>query len=528
MFQHGLMILNYGPKTTKSLLTKVGSYIRLASNKISKTLYVSLETNNNNNVVDYRNDDMQKIVPAIYVEAHRRAPLLDVRVLHHSYYHCKNGIMSTKRSLQFRPQILFTNEQWKDDLLQQYLSRLNLTDDHTNMAIVSLSADQSSDPINHESSSNISNQIYDNVCIGGTFDNLHNGHKILLSTAQLKCNQSLTIGVTNEQMLKTKTLRELIETSEKRIQSLNEYLNDVDPFIHYNVCEISDPFGPAIVDPTLEAIIVSEETIRGGEKINEIRKSKGMKPLKIDVIKLLQDDHKESLIEENKVSSSSLRIRKLGTLLKLPEPRPNLPDKPYLIGLTGMIASGKSSIAKKLEKLGAGIINVDMLAHKTYQNSDTPTYKKIVETFGNDILDNNGQIVRPKLGQIVFNDEAKLKLLNSFVWPEVRRLLQLEIDQMKIKYRVIVLEIALLIENNRMDQVHQVWLTILDQKEVIKRLMDRNQLNESDAMKRIEKLMPCSEKIPYANVVFCTQWEEEFTMEQVKRAWKMLNEKFVK
>lgn len=99
---------------------------------------------------------------------------------------------------------------------------------------------------------------------------------------------------------------------------------------------------------------------------------------------------------------------------------------------------------------------------------------------------------------------------------------------MKIKYRVIVLEIALLIENNRMDQVHQVWLTILDQKEVIKRLMDRNQLNESDAMKRIEKLMPCSEKIPYANVVFCTQWEEEFTMEQVKRAWKMLNEKFVK
>ena len=157
MFQHGLMILNYGPKTTKSLLTQVGSYIRLASNKISKTLYVSLETNNNNNVVDYRNDDMQKIVPAIYVEAHRRAPLLDVRVLHHSYYHCKNGIMSTKRSLQFRPQILFTNEQWKDDLLQQYLSRLNLTDDHTNMAIVSLSADQSSDPMTMTSPMSVHN-----------------------------------------------------------------------------------------------------------------------------------------------------------------------------------------------------------------------------------------------------------------------------------------------------------------------------------------------------------------------------------
>ncbi|OTF69849.1 bifunctional coenzyme A synthase-like protein [Euroglyphus maynei] len=437
----------------------------------------------------------------------------------------------SKRSLQFRPQILFTNEQWKDDLLRQYLGRLNLADDHSNMSIVSLSSEQSSiisDPIDHESSNEISNDVYDNVCIGGTFDNLHNGHKILLSTAQLKCNRSLTIGVTNEQMLKTKTLPELIEPCEKRIHSLNEYLNDIDPYIHYNVCEISDPFGPAIVDQTLEAIIVSEETIRGGEKINEIRLSKGMKPLKIDVIKLLQEDHKENKVEENKVSSSSLRMRKLGTLLKEPEPRPHLPDKPYLIGLTGMIASGKSSIAKKLQKLGAGIINVDMLAHKTYENSNMPAYKKIVETFGKDILDDNGQINRPKLGQIVFNDESKLKLLNSFVWPEVRRLLQIEIDAMKTKYPIIVLEIALLIENYRMDQVHQVWLTILDEKEVTRRLMERNNLSESDALKRIEKLMPTNEKLPYANVVFCTQWEEEFTMEQVKRAWKMLNEKFVK
>nr|XP_027204851.1 bifunctional coenzyme A synthase-like [Dermatophagoides pteronyssinus] len=525
MFQHGLMILNYRPKTAKSFLTHVGSYLRLASDKISKTLYVSLALNDNN-VIDCRND-LQKIVPAIYVEAHRRAPLLDVRVLHHSYY--RNEMISKKRSLQFRPQILFTNEQWKDDLLRQYLSKLNLADDHSNMSIVSLSSNHSSisDPVNHESSL-ISDQVYDNVCIGGTFDNLHNGHKILLSTAQLKCNRSLTIGVTNEQMLTTKILPELIESCEKRIHSLNLYLNDVDPYIHYNVCEISDPFGPAIVDPTLEAIIVSEETIRGGEKINEIRISKGMKPLKIDVIKLLQDDHKESGVEENKVSSSSLRIRKLGTLLKPPEPRPNLPDKPYLIGLTGMIASGKSSIAKKLETLGAGIINVDKLAHKTYQSSDMPAYKKIVETFGKDILDDNGQINRIKLGKIVFDDEAKLKLLNSFVWPEVRRLLQLEIDQMKTKYRVIVLEIALLIENYRMDQVHQVWLTILNQKEVVRRLMERNQLSESDALKRIEKIMPCKQKMPYANVIFCTQWEEEFTMEQVKRAWKMLNEQFVK
>lgn len=531
MLQHGLLVLNYGPANIQSLLSKVGFYFREVNLKISKTLYVSLEpklildTNKSSTNQLFCRQDLLLMIPTIYAVAHRKAPFLDVRILHHQMMRDQKNVnllnfQPGKRKLTCTPQIVFTNEDINNEILKNY-------DIPEDLEIIMIDKVDSSEPANFKSL--ISNNIYDHVVLGGTFDNLHNGHKILLSTAQLKCNKSLTIGVTNEELLKNKILRELIDSTEKRIELLKKYLQDTDPYIEYKITEISDPFGPAIIDRSLQAIIVSEETIKGGEKINEIRVTKNMSKLDIDIIKLLQDDHNESDCEENKVSSSSLRMRKLGTLLKEPELRDHLPKKPYLIGLTGIICSGKSSISKKFEQLGAGIINVDLLAHKTYENSTLPGYKKIVETFHTDsssILDEHGNIDRKKLGNIVFSDDSKLEQLNSIIWPEVYKLLDEEIEKMSTKYQVIILEIALLIESGVLiNRVHQIWMTILDDKEVIERLKDRNNLTKEQAIQRINSMMPIKEKIKYANVVFCTKWDPEYTWKQVHKAWNMLKER---
>mmetsp|Transcript_22443 Transcript_22443/g.29364 ORF Transcript_22443/g.29364 Transcript_22443/m.29364 type:complete len:373 (+) Transcript_22443:34-1152(+) len=123
--------------------------------------------------------------------------------------------------------------------------------------------------------------VFHQVACGGTFDNLHNGHKKLLSMAASATapEGTLTVGVTSDEMLKKKKFGAYIEDVSRRIQLVEEYLQSVCPGIKTRVCQIDDPFGPPIHEAHFEAIIVSSETLAGGEKINEIRKEKGMLPL---------------------------------------------------------------------------------------------------------------------------------------------------------------------------------------------------------------------------------------------------------
>lgn len=513
------------------MLANFGSYLKRINEHVASTLYISLESPNfashpRATTPPLSTNELIKLIPALYVEAHRAVPSLDVRVLHHHHYH-QHAKQDVRRRLKVSPLVYLTNELVE---AKQLVNAVTTSFDLPSRPVVVVEAKLDSDDTNSQRQSNeslnVSTACYDNVCLGGTFDNLHNGHKVLLSLAQLKCHRALTVGVTDMNMVRHKTLWELIEPPERRITNLWTYLVDVDPYIDYRLEKISDPFGPAIVDASLEAIVVSEETIRGGEKINQIRAEKGMSQLKVDVIKMLDDTHREHNVEEAKVSSSSLRLRKLGTLLKEPEPRPTLPAKPYIIGLTGLVASGKSSIANKLRDLGAAVINVDQLGHKTYARADQPAYQDILTEFGNDILDQSGAIDRRKLGALVFEDEDKLARLNAIVWPRVADLVADEVARaVAAKHDVVVLEIALLIEAGWQDKVHQVWLTLLDEKEAVARLQRRNQLSEAEACKRVATMLAGHEKVPEANVVFCTFWAEDFTWTQVRRAWTMLQDR---
>lgn len=95
-------------------------------------------------------------------------------------------------------------------------------------------------------------KMYEHVVIGGTFDQLHSGHKMLISAALLRCKKSLTIGVTDGAMIQSKKLWELIEPCQKRIEKLKEFLMDIEPRIDYSVVPITDPYGPTAYVPNLE------------------------------------------------------------------------------------------------------------------------------------------------------------------------------------------------------------------------------------------------------------------------------------
>lgn len=377
---------------------------------------------------------------------------------------------------------------------------------------------------------------FKHVCLGGTFDTIHEGHHKLLSQAVAICTEILTIGVTDESMLGKKTLAELIRPLHVRVEDVKGYVNNLckeqGKKLTLNIQPIFDPFGPAITDDTISAIVVSQETISGGKKINEIRKSKGFTELEVFTVDLVEAPKKESNLEENKVSSSTARLRRLGTLIREPNPliHNSIPYPPYLIGLSGGIAAGKSNIANELAKLGAGIIDSDKVAHSSYEKG-TDVYKQIISEFGSDVLDGETQqINRRKLGEKVFgNSQAKCKL-ESIVWPATRKLVENEIRRLNVqdKKEVIIVEAAQLIEAKWQERLHQIWVTFVPEGEAIKRTMERNNLSMEEAKKRVAAQMSNKERLSHANVVFCTLWDRAFTHTQVLRAWDMLHKRFIK
>lgn len=400
------------------------------------------------------------------------------------------------------------------------------------------SASLNTSSVNNSSDSKMApaNKQYKHVCLGGTFDTIHQGHHKLLSQAVAICTDKLTVGVTDESMVSKKTLAELIRPTQVRIDDVKNYLGNIckeqGKKLTLNIVPISDPFGPAIVDETINAIVVSEETIPGGKKINEIRKSKGLIELDMLHIDLIQASNKEVNLEENKISSSTSRLRKLGTLICEPNMslHNSIPFPPYLIGLTGGIASGKSGIANELAKLGAGIIDSDKLAHSSYEKG-SETYKQIIAEFGSDIIDGESQqINRRKLGEKVFsNPQAKSKL-ETIVWPATRKLVENEIRRLNVqeKKNVIVIEAAQLIEAKWSERIHQIWVTFVPEGEAIKRMIERNGLTADEAKKRVTAQMSNKERLTHANVIFCTLWDRTFTHQQVLKAWDMLHKKFLK
>lgn len=189
----------------------------------------------------------------------------------------------------------------------------------------------------------------------------------------------------------------------------------------------------------------------------------------------------------------------------------------HIIGLTGGIASGKTTVGKYLQNSGLPVIDADEVA-RVVVRPGTPTYFSIVDRFGLGILTNDSQIDRPTLGQIIFNNKEKRDLLNSLVHPAIR----LEIVQRSLWYflrghRAIVLDTPLLFESGMHRFVTCTLVVYVPPHLQKQRLMQRNGLNAGDAQARINSQMPIEKKKDLATYVVDNSGTMSETREQVDR-----------
>ncbi|HYF83984.1 MAG TPA: dephospho-CoA kinase [Clostridia bacterium] len=172
-----------------------------------------------------------------------------------------------------------------------------------------------------------------------------------------------------------------------------------------------------------------------------------------------------------------------------------------VIGLTGGIASGKSTVSAKLKELGAAIIDVDILARGVVSKGEI-AYNRIVQCFGENILLPSGEINRKRLGSVVFSDKEKLALLNSITHPEIISRVKAEIQELKVAgNKVIVVDAAILIEMGLHKYVDSVWVVIVEKETQIKRLIERDKFDYKDSENRIKSQFTNEVRKKYADVI---------------------------
>ena len=172
-----------------------------------------------------------------------------------------------------------------------------------------------------------------------------------------------------------------------------------------------------------------------------------------------------------------------------------------VVGLTGGIASGKSTVSSMLKEMNITVIDADIEARLAVQQGE-PAYKRIIEAFGSDILLSDGEIDRQKLATIIFHDEQRRELLNKIVHPEVRRRMNDKKEAaINFEETIVVLDIPLLFESKLTYMVEKTLLVYTDRSIQLKRLMERNSLSSDEAEARIQSQMPISEKRELADEV---------------------------
>src|SRR5207253_4224575 len=173
-----------------------------------------------------------------------------------------------------------------------------------------------------------------------------------------------------------------------------------------------------------------------------------------------------------------------------------------LVGLTGGIATGKSTVSRLFVECGARLIDADVLAREVLTPRQ-PALQKIAETFGREMLRSDGTLDRDRLAKVVFGDPKQLEKLNAIVHPYVAVAQEQRSREIagKDPHAVIVYDAALLIEAGAHKRMDKIIVVTADEGTQVRRLMQRNTLSEHDALKRIRAQMPLAEKIKLADYV---------------------------
>jgi len=196
-----------------------------------------------------------------------------------------------------------------------------------------------------------------------------------------------------------------------------------------------------------------------------------------------------------------------------------------VIGLTGGIASGKSTVSRMLKKLGAHIFDADIIAREIVAPGSS-ALREIVRAFGRDVLLPGGELDRSKLGRLVFGDREKLAVLNGITHPRVKAEIARRLKMLKSRSDtsnlVAVIDAPLLIEAGLTGMAEEVWLVAVDEETQLKRLMDRDGLSRDEALLRLASQMPLKNKLGYADRVINNNGTEEETRRQVMELWRQL------
>jgi dephospho-CoA kinase len=194
------------------------------------------------------------------------------------------------------------------------------------------------------------------------------------------------------------------------------------------------------------------------------------------------------------------------------------------VGLTGGIASGKSTVARMLAEKGAVLIDFDEMAHAV-EDLGGPVWREIVRHFGEEILHEDRTIDRRKLGETVFADREKRELLNRLVHPAIFEEWQRRLAEIRARHAdaIVVSDIPLLIEAGMKSMVDLVLLVYITPEEQIRRLMVRDGFSREAAECRLAAQMPIEEKLRWADIVIRNGDSREETRRTVSEVWMELN-----
>ncbi|SEQ72049.1 dephospho-CoA kinase [Piscibacillus halophilus] len=187
-----------------------------------------------------------------------------------------------------------------------------------------------------------------------------------------------------------------------------------------------------------------------------------------------------------------------------------------IIGLTGSIATGKSTVSNMFKAWEIPVVDADQIAREVVEPGK-PAYQKIVEHFGKKVLYDNGTLNRKKLGEIVFGNDEERKKLNSFIHPEIRKeMVRQREEYVSAGESAVVLDIPLLFESKLFDYVDKVLVVYVDPEIQLERLMERDGSDKEEALSRIQSQIPITEKKERADAIVDNTGTIENSKEQLK------------
>lgn len=191
-----------------------------------------------------------------------------------------------------------------------------------------------------------------------------------------------------------------------------------------------------------------------------------------------------------------------------------------IIGLTGGIASGKSTIAQMLVERGALLVDADQVAREVVLPGE-PALEAIASIFGQAVLQEDGSLNRSKLGEIVFQDKESLKKLEAITHPVIRQRMQQKMDAYADQYpeRLVVADVPLLYETKQEKLYEGIMVVYIPAELQISRLMQRNGYSKEEAVRRVESQMNIEEKRERADWVINNSGSLEATKQQIEQFW---------